>query len=240
MKKKNRFLCAVLAVMFLLAGLVLLAPRAYAAEYQDGTYTVPFSVDGLGRHNIAWSTATVTVSGDTYYVTFTLERVDPRNHAPQYDWLATDCGSYTPVTDDASYTCTFSNVQVPHLGAVNVTAQSSGMSQPHEIDYTLHIDASSIPLASAASGSDTSGGSGSGADSSGSTDSSGSSGASDAAPTSSDTAAAAKSVGGTAQLTSVRTGDAGIVTAAAGCLLAFTGAGGCLLHLHEKRAERED
>ncbi len=146
MKRVKRLLCAALAAVTLLAAAAFTAPRAYAEDYEDGTYTVSFSMDGLGRHNVAWSTATVHIEGGAIYVDFTLERVDPRDHAPQYDYLTTPCGTYYPTSDDATYTCTFSWVQVPHLGRVDVAAMTSAMSQPYEVEYVLHIDDAGIPV----------------------------------------------------------------------------------------------
>ena len=147
MKNIRQVLCALLTAMLLLTVSAFSATDAYAADYQDGDYTVGFSVDGLGRHNVAWDTATVHVKDGKLYVDFTLERVDPRDHAPQYDWLKTACGTYTPIVNDAEFTATFTGVQVPNLGRVDVTVQTSAMSQPYEVDYVLHIDDSKIPLA---------------------------------------------------------------------------------------------
>ncbi len=130
--------------------LIICAAPACAVTYADGDYTVPFSMEGLGRHNIAWSTATVHVEGGALFVDFTVERVDPRNHAPQFDWLQTPAGTATPILNDETYTATFLRVPVPDLGRVDVTVQSSGMSAPVLLDYTIVIDGSGIPEASAA------------------------------------------------------------------------------------------
>ncbi len=143
MKKLLRAACAALCALGVLLSAQL---GAFAADYEDGTYTVPFSMSGLGRHNIAWRTATVEIEDGNFYLTFTLERVDPRDHAPQYDWFASSLGSVTPVINDEAYTCTFRRLPVPSLGEVEVSAQTSAMSQPYAIDYTISIDASSIPL----------------------------------------------------------------------------------------------
>lgn len=143
MKRIIRAFCAALFTLCVFASLQLCA---LAADYEDGTYTVPFSMSGLGRHNIAWNTATVEVENGSLYVTFTLERVDPRDHAPQYDWLETSLGQVTPTINDEAFTCTFSHVPVPSLGEVEVSVQTSAMSQPYAIDYTINIDGSGIPL----------------------------------------------------------------------------------------------
>lgn len=142
-KKIRSFRAFPLAALLIL----LLTVPALASGYAEGTYTVPFSVEGLGRHNIAHESATVHVEGDALYVDFTLERVDPRDHAPQYDWMDAGLGRCVPTADDAAFTCSFERLQVPELGTVDVTALTSAMSQPHEVEYRLLIDSSSIPAA---------------------------------------------------------------------------------------------
>jgi hypothetical protein len=144
MKREKRCF-AVLLLSLLLLGLMGMSAGAEDV-YEDGSYTVPFSMEGLGRHNIAWDTATVTVENGLLYVDFTLERVDPRDQAPQFDWISTACGTFVPEIDNANFICVFSRIQVPKLGRVEVTVQTSAMSMPYEIDYTIVIDGSSIPL----------------------------------------------------------------------------------------------
>lgn len=143
MKKK---IAALLALVMLLA--LVAAPAAHAA-YADGTYTVPVSIEGLGRHNVLWSSATLHVEEGRLYIDVTFERVDPATHAPQYDWMQTSLGRVSPVKDDAACLCSFYRLPIPGLGSVPVTVLSSAMSQPYEIDYTLVIDGSSVPLAEA-------------------------------------------------------------------------------------------
>ena len=105
---KTKLLPVLLLAVCLLLG--SLGAQAAEAEYEDGTYTVSFAMEGLGRHNVAWDTAALTVEGGRLYIDFTLERVDPRDRAPQYDYLTTPCGTYYPELDDASFTCTFRHV----------------------------------------------------------------------------------------------------------------------------------
>ena len=139
--------------LMLLVGMLLLAALALparAADYADGDYTVPFSMEGLGRHNVAWSVCTVHVEGGALYVDFTIERMDPRTHAPQYDWLRTDLGTVTPIINDETFTCTFLRVPVSTLGRQYVTALTTAMSAPVEVEYAIVIDGSSIPAAETA------------------------------------------------------------------------------------------
>ncbi len=147
MRLIRKSLSVLFAAALLLTGAALLAPQAFAADYADGDYTVPFSMEGLGRHNIAWSTATVHVEGGALYVDFTMERVEPRTHAPQFDWVQTSLGTVSSVINDDAYICSFYRVPVPNLGRVDVSMQTSGMSSPTIVDYTLVIDGSPIPLA---------------------------------------------------------------------------------------------
>ncbi len=149
MRLIRKSLSVLFAAALLLTGAALLAPQAFAADYADGDYTVPFSMEGLGRHNIAWSTATVHVEGGALYVDFTMERVEPRTHAPQFDWVQTSLGTVSSVINDDAYICSFYRVPVPNLGRVDVSMQTSGMSAPTIVDYVLVIDGSSIPLADA-------------------------------------------------------------------------------------------
>ena len=134
--------------------LILQAVPSFAANYADGTYTVPFSMDGLGRHNVAHDTATAYVEDGKLYVDFTLERVDPRDHAPQYDWFQSSLGKVVPVADDASFTTSIKRLPVPNFGSVAVSAETSAMSQPYEIEYTMHVDDSNIPLKAEAEASE--------------------------------------------------------------------------------------
>ena len=149
MRLFRKTLSVLFAAALLLAGAALLSPQALAADYADGVYTVPFSMEGLGRHNVAWSTATVHVEGGALYVDFTMERVEPRTHAPQFDWVQTSLGTVSSVINNDAYICSFYRVPVPNLGRVDVSMQTSGMSAPTIIEYTLVIDGSSIPAAGA-------------------------------------------------------------------------------------------
>ena len=142
---RRPILSALLTAIFLL---FLLPPSASAAaDYQDGTYTVPVSIDGLGRHNIIWPSGTLHVEGGALFLDITFERVDPKDHAPRYDWLATSLGTVTPVIDDAALTATFYRVPIPGFDPIPITVLTSAMSAPIEVEYTLNVDGSAVPLA---------------------------------------------------------------------------------------------
>ncbi|MBO6010876.1 MAG: hypothetical protein J6P71_03645, partial [Oscillospiraceae bacterium] len=131
MKKRIAALLALALVFALLA-----APAAHAA-YADGTYTVPVSIEGLGRHNVLWSAATLHVEGGSLYIDVTFERVDPRDHAPQYEWMETSLGRVNGVKDDASYTCSFYRLPIPGFGRIAVSVLTTAMSEPKAVDYTI-------------------------------------------------------------------------------------------------------
>jgi hypothetical protein len=142
--KMRKRLAALLAIILLLA--LMAAPAAYAA-YEDGTYTVPVSIEGLGRHNVLWSSATLHVEGGQLYLDLTFERVDPRDHAPQYDWIQSSAGRVSGVKSDATYTCTFYRLPIYGFGRIPVSVLSTAMSEPKVIEYTLVVDGSSVPEA---------------------------------------------------------------------------------------------
>ena len=119
----------ILAAALVVLALALCALPA-AADYADGDYTVPFAMEGLGRHNAAWSVCTVHVEGGALYVDFTIERMDPKTHAPQYDWAQTAAGTASPVINDEAFICSFFRLPVPNLGRVDVSMQTSAMSAP--------------------------------------------------------------------------------------------------------------
>lgn len=157
MKKTKHLLAAALCSLLLLA-LILTAPAAHA-EYRDGTYEVAISLGGSGmNHNELLSPTTVRIENGSIYVDLVFHRVT-NDHAPQYASVTTGCGTFTgPSISDTALTCAFYGVEVPSLGDVSITTLTEAMSQPYEVDYTVHIDDSAIPQtggSSAAASGDT-------------------------------------------------------------------------------------
>ena len=154
MKKTKHLLTAALCSLLLLA-LILTAPAAHA-EYRDGTYQVPISLGGSGmNHNELLSPTTVRIENGSIYVDLVFHRVT-NDHAPQYVSVTTGCGTFTgPSISDTAMTCAFYGVEVPSLGDVSITTVTEAMSQPYEVDYTVHIDDSAIPQTGAAVSGDT-------------------------------------------------------------------------------------
>lgn len=144
MKKTKHLLAAALCSLLLLA-LILTAPAAHA-EYRDGTYEVAISLGGSGmNHNELLSPTTVRIENGSIYVDLVFHRAT-NDHAPQYVSVTTGCGTFTgPSISDTALTCAFYGVEVPSLGDVSITTVTEAMSQPYEVDYTVHIDDSAIP-----------------------------------------------------------------------------------------------
>ena len=144
MKKTKHLLTAALCAVLLLA-LILAAPKAHA-EYRDGTYQVPISLGGSGmNHNELLSPTTVRIENGSIYVDLVFHRVT-NGEAPKYVSVTTGCGTFTgPSISDTALTCAFYGVEVPSLGDVSITTVTEAMSQPYEVDYTVHIDDSAIP-----------------------------------------------------------------------------------------------
>jgi hypothetical protein len=144
MKKTKHLLTAALCSLLLLA-LILTAPKAHA-EYRDGTYQVAISLGGSGmNHNELLSPTTVRIENGSIYVDLVFHRVT-NDHAPQYVSVTTGCGTFTgPSISDTAMTCAFYGVEVPSLGDVSITTVTEAMSQPYEVDYTVHIDDADIP-----------------------------------------------------------------------------------------------
>lgn len=151
MRKIKYMLCAVLTAALLLSVCALTAAQAYAAEYQDGDYTVPITLLTESKHNTVISPTTVHIENGNIYVDIAFQRKG-ENEMPQMASLTSDCGTYTkPEVNETNRSNTFYRVQVSSLGSVDVTVVTEAMSQPYEIDYTVFIDATSIPLKSESS-----------------------------------------------------------------------------------------
>ncbi len=108
------------------------------ASYQDGTYYVGMSCEGgSGRGGVA--SATVTVSGG-YVSTVALTMT-----SGNYDYC------YDPVTG-AKVNAVGSGNSVFYINypgsTFSFTADTTAMSAPHEITYTVYLDLSGVPQAS--------------------------------------------------------------------------------------------
>ena len=117
--------------------LILSSAAPAFASYQDGTYAVGFSfTGGSGRGGVAAVSATIS-GGYVSYLTVTMS-------SGNYDYC------YDPVTGGV-VTASGSGDSVFYINypgnSFNLTADTTAMSQPHEITYTVYLDLSGIPQA---------------------------------------------------------------------------------------------
>ena len=145
-----------LAVTAVLAVFVMAsAIPSLAATYQDGTYSVPVSLsEGRMSHNAIVSPCSVTISGGQIYATILFKRVSD-DGIPQYSYFTTTAGTVYPQQYGA-HAQIFSNAPLPSLGSVNVTMETTAMSTPHTLNYTLYFDDSAIPTVGGGSTGDNS------------------------------------------------------------------------------------
>lgn len=101
----------------------------------DGTYQVEVTLaGGSGRASVA-SPATLTVQDGAVQLTVVWS-------SPNYDYMKVDGVRYDTTIEDGHSVCT---IPVSCFDwAMPVVADTVAMSQPHEIDYTLRLDAASI------------------------------------------------------------------------------------------------
>jgi hypothetical protein len=123
------------ATLALVLCLIFTSTSSVFASYQDGTYGVGFSfTGGSGRGGVAGVSA--TVSGG--YVTTLIITMTSGN----YDYC------YDPVTG-AKVIASGSGDSVFYVNypgnSFNLTADTTAMSAPHEITYTVYLDLSGIP-----------------------------------------------------------------------------------------------
>ena len=145
-----------LAVTAILAVFVMAsAIPSLAATYQDGTYSVPVSLsEGRMSHNAIVSPCSVTISGGQIYATIVFKRVSD-DGIPQYSYFTTTAGTVYPQQYGA-HAQIFNSAPLPSLGSVNVTMETTAMSTPHTLNYTLYFDDSAIPTVGGGSTGDNS------------------------------------------------------------------------------------
>ena len=94
---------------------------------------------GTGRATVD-SPAAITVEGDKATATIVWS-------SPNYDYMLVDGEKYEPVNKDGNSTF---EIPVSVFDAeMKVTADTVAMSTPHEIDYTLNFDSSTVKEAKA-------------------------------------------------------------------------------------------
>ena len=105
----------------------------------DGTYTVAVTLGGgSGRASVTSPAKLVIAGGEA---TATIEW-----SSPNYDYMKIGETQYDPVNTDGN--STFEIPVTGFDGAMAVVADTTAMSTPHEIDYTLTFDSASLEPAS--------------------------------------------------------------------------------------------
>lgn len=101
----------------------------------DGQYTIEVSLEGgSGRATVESPTALMIKGGNMTAVI--------RWSSPNYDFMVVDGTKYLPTNTDENSTF---EIPVSQLDAdLAVSADTTAMSQPHLIDYTLHFDSSTL------------------------------------------------------------------------------------------------
>ena len=105
----------------------------------DGEYTVDVTLSGGSGRASVESPAKLTVSGGAFTVEITWS-------SPNYDYMLVDGVQYDPVNTEGNsvFELPLTTFDTP----VAVQADTTAMSQPYLIDYTLTFDSSSITSAS--------------------------------------------------------------------------------------------
>ncbi|MBO5104511.1 MAG: hypothetical protein J6B74_05550 [Ruminococcus sp.] len=106
-----------------------------APELEDGEYTVEVTLEGGSGKASVNSPAKLTVSGES----ITAEIIWNSNN---YDYMVVDGEKYLPVSTEE-----FSVFEIPVTvfdRKMTVSADTTAMSTPHEIEYTLYFDSSTI------------------------------------------------------------------------------------------------
>ena len=101
----------------------------------DGEHTVEVTLDGgTGRASVD-SPAQIRIKGDECIAVITWS-------SPHYDYMIVDGQRYGPVNTEGN---SVFEIPVPYFDkAVKVIADTTAMSEPHEIEYTLTFDSASV------------------------------------------------------------------------------------------------
>ena len=137
-RKRTALLSLILAVV---VGLVVTMPAFARVELDDGTYLVNVTLEGGSGKATIDTPATVTVNGGAATVTVVWS-------SPNYDYMIVAGETYHPTNTEGNSTFEIpvDSLDVP----LEVVADTTAMSVPHEIDYQIIFDASSAQATSIA------------------------------------------------------------------------------------------
>ena len=104
-------------------------------ELSDGEHTIEVALEGGSGKASIESPAVIRVSGDEITAVITWS-------SPYYDYMIVDGQRYEPVNTEGNsvFEIPVASVDSP----LEVTADTTAMSEPHEIEYTITFDTASI------------------------------------------------------------------------------------------------
>lgn len=108
---------------------------AESLSLEDGTYTVEVQLEGGSGKATVESPATLKVENGKAYAVIVWS-------SPNYDYMVVEEEKYEPVNTEGN-----STFEIPVAGfdrKLSVSADTTAMSTPHEIEYTLYFDSNSI------------------------------------------------------------------------------------------------
>jgi len=114
------------------------APVPSSAKPADGSYTIAVTLSGGSGKATVDSPTPLTVAGGVITATITWS-------SPYYTWVQVGGTKYTPISaqgENAAFA-----IPVTLDTDIAITAETTAMSEPHDIDYTLHFDSSTLKSA---------------------------------------------------------------------------------------------
>ncbi|MCD8077422.1 MAG: hypothetical protein LUE63_03435 [Lachnospiraceae bacterium] len=128
-------LVALLLMILTVQPLSLQAETTTLISLPDGTYTIEVSMEGgTGRASIT-SPAVLTIKES-------VATVQIEWSSSHYDYMIVDNEKYLPINEDGN---SVFEIPLPGLDTeVTIIADTTAMSTPHEIEYTLVFDSNSI------------------------------------------------------------------------------------------------
>jgi iron complex transport system substrate-binding protein len=128
--------CVAMGCMLLFAQTALAdsSSSSTADMPQDGTYTIETSLEGgSGRAGVESPSRLVVKDGQV--------TIDLVWDSGNYDKMTVAGVDYLPTNKNGNSSFSF---PIQKIGDVAVSAETTAMSTPHMIDYTLHMDASTL------------------------------------------------------------------------------------------------
>ena len=108
---------------------------AAAADVADGEHSIEVTLEGGSGKATVDSPTTIRKNGDEYTAVITWS-------SPHYDYMIVDGQRYEPVNTDGNsvFEIPVASLDTP----LEVIADTTAMSEPHEIEYTLTFDSATI------------------------------------------------------------------------------------------------